>query len=181
MTVTATLTGLSAGTWTIDPTHTEVGFVARHLMVSKVRGAFTDVSGTVAVGDELSASRAEVVIRTASVATGTPDRDAHLRSGDFLDVDAYPEMTFVSTSFDGETLVGDLTIKGVTKSVSVDLEYAGSAVDPFDNTRVGFEGATVINRKDWGVEWNAPLETGGVLVGDKVTLEFDISAIRSAD
>ncbi|HSF97407.1 MAG TPA: YceI family protein, partial [Ornithinibacter sp.] len=111
---TSTLNGLTTGTWAIDPTHSEVGFVARHLMVTKVRGAFADVAGTVEVADELADSVATVTIQTASVATGTADRDAHLRGTDFFDVDTFPEITFVSTSFDGQTLVGDLTIKGVT-------------------------------------------------------------------
>ncbi|MEO5609962.1 MAG: YceI family protein, partial [Ornithinibacter sp.] len=112
---TATLTGLSTGTWTIDPTHSEVGFVARHLMVSRVRGSFTDVTGTVEVAEAITASTTRVTIKTASVATGTPDRDAHLRGEDFFASDVHPDMTFVSTSFDGSTLAGDLTIKGITK------------------------------------------------------------------
>ena len=182
MTATVILTDLSAGTWTIDPTHTEVGFVARHLMVSKVRGAFTDVSGTVVVGDELSDSRAEVVIRTASVATGTPDRDAHLRSGDFFDVDTYPEITFVSTSFDGETLVGDLTIKGVTKPVTLDIDFGGVATDPWGNEKAAFEATAEIDRTAWGLTWNAALERGGVLVSDKVRIVIDVQlAKQSAD
>ena len=180
MTATATLTGLSAGTWTIDPTHTEVAFVARHLMVTKVRGAFTDVSGTVTVGDELTDSRAEVVIRTDSVSTGTPDRDAHLRSADFFDVEAFPEMTFVSTSFDGETLVGDLTIKGVTKPVALDVEFGGVAVDPWGNQKAAFEATADVDRTDWGLTWNASLERGGVLVSEKVKLVIDVQLGRQA-
>ena len=179
MTAIATLNTLTAGTWAIDPTHTEVGFVARHLMVSKVRGSFTDVAGTVQVGDDITASVTRVVIQTASVSTGTADRDGHLRSADFFDVEAFPEMTFVSTGFDGETLTGDLTIKDVTKPVTIAFEETGSAKDPFGNLRVGFEGATSISRKDWGLTWNAALETGGVLVSDKIKLEFDVSAIRT--
>ncbi len=180
MTATATLTGLSAGTWTIDPTHTEVGFVARHLMVSKVRGAFTDVSGTVSVGDELSDSRAEVVIRTESVSTGTPDRDAHLRSGDFFDVDTYPEITFVSTSFDGETLVGDLTVKGVTKPVTLDVEFTGVATDPWGNEKAAFEAEGELDRTQWGLTWNAALEKGGVLVSEKVKIVIDVQLAKQA-
>ncbi len=180
MTATATLTGLSAGTWTIDPTHTEVGFVARHLMVSKVRGAFTDVSGTVTVGDELSGSRAEVSIRTASVATGTPDRDAHLRSVDFFDVDNHPEMTFVSTSFDGETLVGDLTIKGVTRPVTLDVDFGGVATDPWGNEKAAFEATAQIDRTEWGLTWNAALERGGVLVSEKVRIAIDLQLAKQA-
>jgi len=180
MTATATLTGLSAGTWTIDPTHTEVGFVARHLMVSKVRGSFTDVSGTVGVGDELSDSRVEVVIRTASVSTGTPDRDAHLRSGDFFDADTHPEMTFVSTSFDGETLVGDLTIKGVTKPVTLEVSFGGVATDPWGNEKAAFEAVGEIDRTDWGLTWNAALERGGVLVSEKVKIVIDVQLGKQA-
>ena len=144
MTAIATLTGLSTGTWTIDPTHTAVGFVARHLMVSKVRGAFTDVSGTVTVGEQLSDSVADVTIKAASVSTGTPDRDAHLRSAYFFDADTYPDITFRSTSFDGETLVGDLTIKGVTKPVNLDVEFNGVATDPWGNEKAAFEASTEI-------------------------------------
>ena len=178
MTATATLTGLSAGTWTMDPTHTEVGFVARHLMVSKVRGAFTDVSGTVTVGEELSDSRAEVTLKAASVSTGTPDRDAHLRSGDFFDVDTHPDITFVSTSFDGRTLVGDLTVKGVTKPVTLDVEFNGVATDPWGNEKAAFEATGEIDRTDWGLTWNAALERGGVLVSEKVKIAIDLQLAK---
>ncbi len=180
MTATATLTGLSTGTWTIDATHTEVGFVARHLMVTKVRGSFTDVSGTVTVADELSGSHAEVVIKTASVSTGTPDRDAHLRSGDFFDVETYPEITFVSTSFDGDTLVGDLTIKGVTKPVTLDVDFGGVATDPWGNEKAAFEASADVDRTDWGLTWNAALEKGGVLVSEKVKLVIDVQLAKQA-
>ena len=182
MTATATLSTLTTGTWAIDPTHTEVGFVARHLMVTKVRGSFTDVSGTVEVADDVTKSVDNVVIKTASVSTGTADRDGHLRSADFFDVETYPEITFVSTevSRDGDdwTITGDLTIKDVTKPITIDFELAGSAKDPFGNTRLGFEGRTTLNRKEWGLTWNAALETGGFLVSDKIKLDFDISAIQ---
>ncbi len=180
MTATAVLTGLTTGTWTIDPTHTEVGFVARHLMVSKVRGTFTDVSGTVTVGEELSDSHADVTIATASVSTGTPDRDAHLRSGDFFDAEVYPEITFVSTSYDGETLVGDLTIKGVTKPVTLDVDFGGVATDPWGNEKAAFEATTEIDRTEWGLTWNAALEKGGVLVSDKVRIVIDVQLAKQA-
>jgi polyisoprenoid-binding protein YceI len=179
MTATATLNTLTAGTWAIDPTHTEVGFVARHLMVSKVRGSFTDVSGTVTVAENVTESVANVVIKTASVSTGTADRDGHLKSADFFDAETYPDMTFVSTGFDGVTLTGDLTIKDVTNQVAVDFSLSGSALDPFGNLRVGFEGALAILRSDWGLTWNAALETGGWLVSDRIQIEFDVSAIRA--
>ncbi|GGL33038.1 polyisoprenoid-binding protein [Phycicoccus endophyticus] len=177
---TDTLTGLSAGTWTIDPTHTEVGFVARHLMVSKVRGSFTDVSGTVVVGENLADSTAEVTIGTGSVSTGTPDRDAHLRGGDFFDVDNHPHMTFRSTSFDGTTLTGDLTIKGVTKPVTLEVDFGGVATDPWGNEKAAFEAEGEIDRTDWGLTWNAPLEKGGVLVSEKVKVVIDLQLAKQA-
>ncbi len=174
------LNGLTTGTWAIDPTHSEVGFVARHLMVSKVRGSFSDVSGTVEVADELADSVATVTIQTASVSTGTADRDAHLRSADFFDVETFPEMTFVSTSFDGSTLVGDLTIKGVTKAVTLDVEYNGVATDPWGNEKAAFEAKGELNRTDWGLTWNAALEKGGVLVSEKITLVLDVQLGKQA-
>ena len=177
---TATLTGLSTGTWTIDPTHTEVGFVARHLMVSKVRGSFTDVSGTVEVAEDIPASTATVTIKTASVATGTADRDAHLRGEDFFASDVHPDMTFVSTSFDGSTLAGDLTIKGITKAVSLDVEFTGVATDPWGNEKAAFEAEGEINRTDWGLTWNATLEKGGVLVSEKIKLAMDVQLAKQA-
>ncbi len=177
---TATLTGLSTGTWTIDPTHTEVGFVARHLMVSKVRGAFTDVSGTVQVADDITASVANVTIKTGSVASGTADRDAHLRSEDFFDSEVHPDMTFVSTSFDGATLTGDLTIKGATRPVSLDVEFTGLATDPWGNEKAAFEAAGELNRTDWGLTWNANLERGGVLVSEKIKLVLDVQLAKLA-
>lgn len=177
---TATLTGLSTGTWTIDPTHTEVGFVARHLMVSKVRGSFTDVAGTVEVADDIRASVANVTIKTASVSTGTPDRDAHLRGEDFFDSEAHPDMTFVSTSFDGATLAGDLTIKGVTRPVSLDVEFTGLATDPWGNEKAAFEAQGELNRTDWGLTWNANLEKGGVLVSEKIKLVLDVQLGKQA-
>jgi polyisoprenoid-binding protein YceI len=177
---TATLTGLSAGTWTLDPTHTVVGFVARHLMVTKVRGSFADVSGTVTVAEDVSQSVADVTIRTASVSSGTADRDAHLRSADFFDVETYPEMTFRSTSFDGETLTGDLTIKGITKPVTLDVEFNGVATDPWGNEKAAFEAVGEINRTDWGLTWNANLEKGGVLVSEKIKLTIDVQLAKQA-
>ena len=179
----ATLTDLS-GTYTIDPSHTSIGFVARHAMVTKVRGTFNEFEGSAVVdGADLAASTATLTIQAASIDTRNDQRDAHLRSNDFLAMDEFPQITFQSTSVrqtDDTTveLTGDLTIKGVTKSLTIPFEYQGAATDPFGNFRVGFEGSTVINRKDWGVNWNAPLEAGGVLVSEKVTIEVDISAIK---
>jgi polyisoprenoid-binding protein YceI len=173
------------GDYTIDPTHTRLGFSARHAMVTTVRGQFQAFSGTAHVDAANPAnSWVKVSIETASIDTGVADRDGHLKSPDFFDAEANPEITFVSTevSRDGDdwTITGDLTIKGVSKPVSIEFESTGSARDPFGNLRVGFEGATSINRKDWGLTWNAALETGGVLVSEKVKLEFDISAIQNA-
>ena len=177
---TATLTTLTTGTWTIDPTHTEVGFVARHLMVTKVRGSFTDVTGTVEVGQDITHSLATVTIKTASVSTGTADRDAHLRGEDFFDADTHPEMTFVSTAFDGDTLTGDLTIKGVTHPVTLDVEFNGLATDPWGNDKAAFEATGELNRSDWGLTWNANLEKGGVLVSEKIKLVLDIQLAKQA-
>jgi polyisoprenoid-binding protein YceI len=184
MTTTTTLTNIS-GDYTIDTAHSRIGFVARHAMVTKVRGQFEDYTATAHVDTENpAASSAEVTINVASIDTGNADRDAHLRSPDFFDAEKYPTITFRSTDVqrDGQelTVTGDLTIKDVTKPVTIVFEEAGSAVDPFGNTRVGFEGAVTVNRKDWGLTWNAALETGGVLVSEKVKLEFDVSAIKNA-
>jgi len=174
------------GPFTIDPSHSSVGFVVRHAMITKVRGSFPDFSGSAHLdGANPEASKVEVRINTASVETRSADRDAHLRSGDFFDVETYPTMTFTSTdvkavSDDTVHITGDLTIKDVTKPVTIPFSYSGAAVDPFGNTRVGWEGAVDINRKDWGLTWNAALEAGGVLVSEKVKLEFDISTIKQA-
>lgn len=173
------------GDWTIDPSHTRIGFSARHAMVTTVRGQFTQFEGTAHIDSANPAnSKVSVAIKGESIDTGNADRDAHLRSGDFFENETYPDVTFVSTSVerDGEdwAVTGDLTIKGVSKPVTVVFEPNGTAKDPFGNTRAGFEGTATINRKDWGISWNAALETGGVLVSDKVKLEFDVSAIKNA-
>jgi polyisoprenoid-binding protein YceI len=174
-----------SGDYTLDVAHSRLGFSARHAMVTTVRGAFKDFDGTATIDTaNPAASRVALTIDTASVDTGSADRDGHLRSGDFFDADAHKQLTFVSTHVerDGDewTITGDLTIKDVTKPVTIVFEETGSARDPFGNLRVGFEGSTSINRKDWGLSWNAALETGGVLVSEKIKLDFDISAIRSA-
>ncbi|MPY83529.1 MAG: polyisoprenoid-binding protein [Actinophytocola sp.] len=172
------------GTYELDPTHTRIGFVARHAMVTKVRGAFNDFSGTAKInGDDLSQSNANVTLKVASIDTRNADRDNHLRTNDFLQAEDYPEITFSSTSITqtGENdfdVTGDLTIKGTTRQVTIPLEYQGAAKDPFGNDRIGFEGSTVISRKDFGITFNVALETGGVLVSDNVTLEFEVSAIK---
>ena len=181
MTATATaLQGLTTGTWAVDPAHSELGFVARHLMVTKVRGSFEDISGTVTVADDLADSKAEITIQTASITTRNADRDGHLKSGDFFDIENNPTITFVSTSFDGSTLVGDLTVKGVTKPVTLDVEYNGVQTDPWGNTKAGFEATGTINRSDWGLNWNAALEGGGVLVSEKINLVIDVQLLKQA-
>lgn len=170
----STLSALTPGTWVIDPTHTKVGFTARHLMVSKVRGTFDDLAGTVSVADDIAASQVEVVIKTASIDTGVADRDGHLRSADFFDAENHPDMTFRSTAFDGERLTGDLTIKGVSRPVTLEVEFNGVVQDPWGNTKAGFEASGELNRTDWGLTWNAALEAGGVLVSEKITLVLDV-------
>jgi len=175
-----------SGTYTLDPAHSRIGFVARHAMVTKVRGAFNEFTGTAVLdGQHPENSTATVTIKAASIDTRNAQRDEHLRGNDFLAMAEHPEITFVSTAArqsgpEEFELSGDLTIRGVTKPVTVPFSYEGAATDPFGNFRVGFEGAVTINRKDFGVTWNAALEGGGVLVSDKVTLEFEISAVRNA-
>ena len=170
--------GLTAGTWTVDPTHAEVGFVARHLMVAKVRGRFTEVSGTVEVGETLAETSVRALASAASVSTNQADRDGHLRSADFFDVEAYPELTFVSTSVSSDSMTGDLTIKGVTRSVTFDLEFDGVQADPWGNTKAGFTATTAINRSDWGLTWNAAIEGGGVLVSDKIAITLEVELLK---
>jgi polyisoprenoid-binding protein YceI len=186
MTTTATDLSRLTGTYTIDPVHSAISFTARHAMVTKVRGVFNEFEGTAVLdGANPANSRADVTIQVTSIDTRNGQRDDHLRSNDFLAMDEYPTITFRSTGVsqtdvDTFELTGDLTIKGVTKSVTIPFDFQGEAQDPFGNTRVGFEGKTTINRSDYGVTFNAALETGGVLVSEKITLEFDISAIKSA-
>ena len=183
--MTAQLNDLT-GTWTLDDTHTRLGFVTRHAMITKVRGSFNDFTGTVTVPESgISGAEAKVTINASSIDTRNADRDGHLKSNDFFDMETYPEITFNSTKIapngdGGVDVTGDLTIKGTTKSVTVPFTYEGTATDPFGNQRAGFEGSTVIQRSDFGLSWNATLETGGVLVSEKVTLEIEISAIKSA-
>jgi polyisoprenoid-binding protein YceI len=182
---TPALTELT-GTYTLDPAHTRIGFVARHAMVTKVRGAFNEFEGTATLdGANPANSHVEVTISAASIDTRNAQRDEHLRSNDFLAMKEYPQITFSSTAVrpvDDTTfeVTGDLTIKGVTNSVTIPFTFEGAAKDPFGNQRAGFEGSVTINRKDYGVTWNAALEGGGVLVSDKVVLEFEISAIKNA-
>ena len=171
------------GNYTIDVAHTRLGFSARHAMVTTVRGAFKEFEGTAHVDTANPAnSKVELTIKADSIDTGVADRDAHLRSADFFEIESHPEITFSSTNVerDGDdwTITGDLTITGTTKPITIEFESTGSARDPFGNLRIGFEGSTTLSRKDWGLTWNAALETGGFLVSDKIKLEFDISAIQ---
>lgn len=184
--ITTTPNDQLTGEYVLDVSHSRIGFSARHAMVTKVRGSFNDFEGTAHLdAEDPSKSSVRVVIQAASIDTRNADRDNHLRSNDFFDMETYPELTFVSTSVlpvgDGSYRVaGDLTIKGVTKPIAIDFEYTGNVVDPYNNIRVGLEGSVTINRTDWGVSFNAPLEAGGLLVGEKINLDFDISAIKKA-
>ncbi|MFF0018196.1 YceI family protein [Streptomyces sp. NPDC005374] len=179
------LTALT-GDYSIDASHSTIGFTVRHAMVTNVKGKFNDFSGSLHLdGGDPSASTASLDIKMDSIDTGSADRDGHLKSADFFKIEEFPTMTFRSTkaeSLGGEDyrITGDLTILGTTKPLSIDLEFNGSAKDPFGNERVGFEGKAEILRSEWGLTWNAALETGGVLVSDKIKLNFDISAIKNA-
>ena len=170
-------TQVPAGTWTIDPSHSEVGFTARHLM-SKVRGLFEKFEGQIATGDAPSATAS---IDLNSINTRDENRDAHLRSGDFFDVENSGPMTFTSTNVEqggkGLLVTGDLTIKGVTKPVTLDVEYLGTDTDPWGGTRLGFEGTTQISRKAWGVDFNIPMDGGRLLVGDKIDITVAVQAV----
>jgi polyisoprenoid-binding protein YceI len=170
-------TSVPAGTWTIDPTHSEVGFVARHLM-TKVRGVFESFEGTIVTGENPSAT---ATIDPNSINTRNADRDAHLRSADFFDVEKSGPITFTSTKVEeggnGLLLTGDLTIKGTTRPVTLDVEVLGVQTDPWGGTRVGFEGSVTVSRKDWGIDWNVPLDGGRFLVGDKVELNVAVQAV----
>lgn len=174
------------GDYTLDPAHSSIGFTVRHAMVTNVRGSFGTFDGSLHLdGAEPALSTASIDVEIASVDTGIADRDGHLRSGDFFDAEKFPKMTFRSTAAEplgGEDyrITGDLTIKDVTRPLSIDLEFNGSATDVYGNERVGFEGSAEILRSDWGLTWNAALEAGGVMVSDKVKLTFDISAIKAA-
>jgi polyisoprenoid-binding protein YceI len=174
---------LTPGIWTVDPSHSTIGFVARHLMVSKVRGHFADFSGTLTIASDPIASKVEATVDIASVTTGDDTRDGHLKSADFFDLEKNPNMTLVSTGIEkagsAYVLHSDLTINGITKTVDFELEFNGVSADPWGGTRAGFSAEADVNRKDWGLEWNVALETGGVLVGDKVKIQLEIEAIKS--
>jgi len=176
--------GYVAGTWTIDPVHSEIGFSVRHMMVSKVRGKFTNFSGEIVTGDNPFKSSVTAVIDLTSISTGQDQRDAHLRSADFFEVETYPTMTYRSTGVrfdDGNYILdGELTLKGVTKNVPLILELNGFGPDPYGGTRAGFSASGEINRRDFNVNFNAPLQNGGVVVSDKVTLHLEIEAVLAS-
>jgi polyisoprenoid-binding protein YceI len=180
-TQTTSIPGYVAGTWAIDPVHSEVGFTVRHMMVSKVRGRFTRFDGQFVTGADPLESSVTATIELSSIDTGNADRDDHIRSADFFEVDAHQVMTYRSTGVrpagDGYVLDGELTLKGVTKPVSLDLELGGFGPDPFGGIRAGFTATGEIKRSDFGVDFNAVLETGGVVVGDKVTLLLEIEGV----
>ncbi|GAA2720188.1 YceI family protein [Cellulomonas aerilata] len=183
-TITALPTESLTGTWVIDASHSEAGFTTRHAGIAKVRGSVAITEGTIVVGDDLTTSSVTAVLDPATIDTRDANRDGHLRSGDFFDTEAFPTWTFTSTSVvaqGGEyVLTGDLTIHGVTKTVELALEFNGTATDPFGNARAGFSATTKISRKDFGLTWNAALETGGFLVSDDVKVSLEISAIKQA-
>jgi polyisoprenoid-binding protein YceI len=179
----ANLADLSPGTWNVDASHSVVGFTARHLMISKVRGRFTDFSGVVTIAEDPLQSHVEATVDLGSVNTSDDQRDAHLKSADFFNVDTHPHMIFSSTSIkpDGDDYImtGDLTVLGKTRSVDFELEFDGVEKDPWGGTRAGFSAETEISRKDWEMTWNVALETGGVLVGDKVKIELDVELVKA--
>jgi polyisoprenoid-binding protein YceI len=184
MTAISALPGYVAGTWDIDPVHSEVGFTVRHMMVSKVRGKFTTFEGVVVTGETPEQSSVTATIDAASIDTGNEQRDGHIKSADFFAADEHPTMTFTSTSVtpkgDDWILTGDLTIKSVTKPVELKLEANGFGPDAYGGTRAGFSATTEINRKDFGVNFNATMETGGAIVSDKVTIQLEIEVVLRA-
>lgn len=185
MTTSADLHTLS-GEYTLDPAHSRVGFVARHAMVTKVRGLFKQFEGRIVLdADDPTTSSAEVTIEVASIDSQQPDRDAHLKSPDFFDAERFPTITFKSTAAESlgaerYRLTGDLTIRDITHPVVLDLELTGATPDPWGQFRVGFEGSVVVNRRDWGLEWNMALDSGGLLVSEKITIELDVALVRPA-
>ncbi|MBM0236335.1 YceI family protein [Micromonospora sp. ATA32] len=179
------LTIPAAGTYLLDAAHKRVGFVARHMMVSKVRGEFADGTATITVAEDPLESSVTATIQAASITTGQADRDGHLRSGDFLEAEAFPTLEYRSTgvkSHDGNEFVlsGELTIKGVTRPVDLEVEFEGVGRSPYGQDIFGFSASTEIDREDFGLTWNVALETGGVVVGKKIKIEIEGEAIRQA-
>ncbi|GAA4044174.1 YceI family protein [Arthrobacter methylotrophus] len=177
--------GLTSGVWLLDMSHSEIGFSVRHAGISKVRGRFTDATAEARVRDSLADASLHASVKTASFDSGDANRDAHVRGADFFDVEKFPEMTFRATRAEGDgedyTLTGDLTIRGITKPVELEVEFTGVAVDPFGATRAGFSAETEISRKDFGLTWNAALETGGFLVSDKVKINLEAALVKQAE
>ena len=182
-TTSSPLAALTPGTWTVDASHSTVSFVARHLMVSKVRGNFTSFAGTLTIAEDRLQSSVEATVDVTSVNTGDAGRDGHLTSGDFFEAETYPTWKLASTSIRSKgsayVLVADLTIKSVTKSVEFSLEFDGVATDPWGNTKAGFEAELEISREEFGLVWNVSLETGGVLISDKIKLVLDVQALKA--
>jgi polyisoprenoid-binding protein YceI len=176
--------GLTPGVWHLDMSHSEIGFTVRHAGISKVRGRFTDASAEARVGDSLADSSLHATVKTASFDSGDANRDGHVMGPDFFDVEEFPEMTFRATSVEGDgedyTLTGDLTIRGITKPVELEVEFTGVAVDPFGATRAGFSAECDISRKEFGLTWNAALEAGGLLVSDKVKITVEAALVKQA-
>jgi polyisoprenoid-binding protein YceI len=175
---------LTTGTWTLDSSHSEIGFTVRHAGISKVRGQFKEADATLDLAEDVADSKVNATIKTASFDSGDANRDGHVRGEDFFDVEKFPEISFVSNAIvpkgDAYELQGDLTIKGVTRPVALETELNGVAVDPFGNTRAGLTAETTISRKDFGLTWNAVLEAGGVLVSDKVAINLELAFIAPA-
>lgn len=173
--------GYLTGTWQIDPVHSEVSFSVRHMMVSKVRGYFRDFAGTIVTGDAPNDSKVTATITLDSIDTRSEQRDNHIRSADFFDVEKHPVMTYKSTSLSGNgenwTLEGELSLHGVTRSVPLSLELNGFTADPFGGQRAGFSASTEINRRDFGIDISMPMDGGGVVVGDKITISLEIEAV----
>jgi polyisoprenoid-binding protein YceI len=182
-TTATSIPGYEAATWNIDPAHSEVGFSVRHMMVSKVRGRFTGFSGTIVTGEDPVQSSVTAEIEMASINTGQEQRDEHIKSADFFEVETHPTMTYKSTGIrveDGEyVLDGDLTLKGVTKSVPLNLELNGFGPDAWGGTRAGFTATGEINRRDFNVNFTAPMQNGGVVVADKIQLHLEIEAVKA--
>jgi polyisoprenoid-binding protein YceI len=179
----ASIADLTPGVWNVDPVHSSIGFVARHLMISKVRGTFATFNGTVTVAEDPLQSKVEATAEVGSITTGDDGRDTHLKSADFFDVEKDPNMTLVSTGIESKgsdyVLHTNLTIKGVTKPVDFALEFDGVSKDPWGGTRAGFAAEAEVNRKEWGLEWNVALETGGVMLGEKVKIQLEIQAVKA--
>ena len=185
MSVTTLPTGVTTGTWVIETSHSSASFTVRHAGISKARGTVAITEGTLTIGDDLASSSVTATLDPATIDTKDANRDGHLKSADFFDAEQFPAMTFTSTGVevvadDEIEVTGDLTIKDLTRQITIPLEYTGTVIDPFGNTRSGFEGSLPVKRSDFGLTWNAAIEAGGVLVSDKVTLEFDVSLVKQA-